>query len=172
MRRRTGARSAEVGVGKGCHRYNSGAQDRYRHIVGWPSFFEKHRRVVLGASMMAIQGRIQREREVVHLRWQLNDPTGDLAALADRDTEFWDRNERGDEFAHGSPDGGDGRDRCRIYKSTPCNRRRRTSRRRLPSRPVWEWARRTVVTNVREPSHPSLVSASDWRTSFSMAGRR
>lgn len=60
---------------------------------------------------MAIQGRIQREREVVHLRWQLNDPTGDLAALADRDTEFWDRNERGDEFAHGSPDGGDGRDR-------------------------------------------------------------
>src|SRR5690349_9188649 len=37
------------------------------NIVVWPKLFERSRRVVLGASMMAINGRIQREGEVVHL---------------------------------------------------------------------------------------------------------
>jgi len=82
------------------------------NIVVWPSLFEKRRRVVLGASMMAIQGKIQREGDVVHLiARQLADLSGDLSALADRDAEFKNPSGRGDEFAHGSPGGGDARDR-------------------------------------------------------------
>jgi error-prone DNA polymerase len=37
------------------------------NLVVWPTLFEKRRRIVLGSSMMAINGRIQREGEVVHL---------------------------------------------------------------------------------------------------------
>ncbi|CDZ31907.1 Error-prone DNA polymerase [Neorhizobium galegae bv. officinalis] len=82
------------------------------NIVVWPKLFEKRRRVVLGASMMAIHGRIQREGDVVHLvAQQLLDLSGDLSALADRDIDFKLPSGRGDEFAHGSPGGGDSRDR-------------------------------------------------------------
>ncbi|MBB4351784.1 error-prone DNA polymerase [Aliirhizobium cellulosilyticum] len=87
------------------------------NIVVWPSLFEKRRRVVLGASMMAIHGKIQREGEVVHLiARQLEDLSGDLAALSDRDVEFRHPTGRGDEFAHGSPGGGDARDRPKPNK--------------------------------------------------------
>jgi len=72
------------------------------NIVVWPTLFEKRRRVVLGSSMMAINGRIQREGEVVHLvAQQLFDLSNDLSGLADRDTEFRLPTGRGDEFAHG-----------------------------------------------------------------------
>lgn len=82
------------------------------NIVVWPKLFEKRRRVVLGASMMAVHGRIQREGDVVHLvAQQLLDLSGDLSALADRDIDFKLPSGRGDEFAHGSPGGGDSRDR-------------------------------------------------------------
>ncbi|MDX0847223.1 DNA polymerase III subunit alpha [Sinorhizobium medicae] len=82
------------------------------NIVVWPKLFEKRRRVVLGASMMAIHGRIQREGDVVHLvAQQLLDLSGDLSALADRDIDFKLPSGRGDEFAHGSAGGGDSRDR-------------------------------------------------------------
>lgn len=77
------------------------------NIVVWPKLFEKRRRVVLGASMMAINGRIQREGDVVHLvAQQLLDLSGDLSALADRDIDFKLPTGRGDEFAHDSPGGG------------------------------------------------------------------
>ncbi|MGV2123951.1 error-prone DNA polymerase [Agrobacterium vitis] len=82
------------------------------NIVVWPKLFEKRRRVVLGSSMMAINGRIQREGEVVHLiAQQLFDLTSDLSGLADRDMEFKLPTGRGDEFAHGSPGGGDSREK-------------------------------------------------------------
>jgi error-prone DNA polymerase len=72
------------------------------NIVVWPTLFEKRRRIVLGSSMMAINGRIQREGEVVHLvAQQLFDLTADLSGLADRDTVFRLPAGRGDEFAHG-----------------------------------------------------------------------
>ncbi|HCJ74076.1 MAG TPA: error-prone DNA polymerase, partial [Agrobacterium sp.] len=81
------------------------------NIVVWPTLFEKRRRIVLGSSMMAINGRIQREGEVVHLvAQQLFDLSGDLVGLADRDTEFRLPAGRGDEFAHGGG-GPDSRDR-------------------------------------------------------------
>ncbi|WP_377276349.1 error-prone DNA polymerase [Rhizobium sp. R86522] len=83
------------------------------NIVVWPKLFEKRRRVVLGASLMAINGRIQREGDVVHLvAQQLFDLSSDLSGLADRDMEFELTTGRGDEFAHGSVGGGDTRDRA------------------------------------------------------------
>ncbi len=83
------------------------------NVVVWPKLFERRRRVVLGSSMMAINGRIQREGEVVHLiAQQLFDLSGDLSALADRDGEFKLPTGRGDEFAHGSPGSPDSRDRA------------------------------------------------------------
>jgi len=83
------------------------------NIVVWPKLFEKRRRIVLGASMMAINGRIQREGDVVHLvAQQLLDLSGDLSGLADRDMEFRLPSGRGDEFAHGSAGSGDSRDRA------------------------------------------------------------
>ncbi|TPP05868.1 error-prone DNA polymerase [Rhizobium glycinendophyticum] len=83
------------------------------NIVVWPKLFEKRRRVVLGASLMAINGRIQREGDVVHLvAQQLFDLSSDLSGLADRDTEFKLTTGRGDEFAHGSAGGGDTRERA------------------------------------------------------------
>lgn len=60
--------------------------------------------------MMAINGRIQREGEVVHLiAQQLFDLSVDLSSLSERDTEFRLPAGRGDEFAHGG--GTDPRDR-------------------------------------------------------------
>ncbi|WP_027663994.1 error-prone DNA polymerase [Rhizobium leguminosarum] len=82
------------------------------NVVVWPSLFEKRRRVVLGSSMMAINGRIQREGDVVHLvAQQLFDLSGDLSGLADRDVDFKLPTGRGDEFAHGSPGSLDSRGR-------------------------------------------------------------
>ncbi|MCL6655168.1 error-prone DNA polymerase [Agrobacterium rubi] len=82
------------------------------NVVVWPGLFEKRRRVVLGSSMMAINGRIQREGEVVHLvAQQLFDLSADLSGLADMDVVFKAPSGRGDEFAHGSAGGGDSRDR-------------------------------------------------------------
>ncbi|MBX5227554.1 error-prone DNA polymerase [Rhizobium sp. NLR9b] len=74
------------------------------NVVVWPKLFERSRRVVLGASMMAINGRIQREGDVVHLvAQQLFDLSADLSSLAERDGAFRPPTGRGDEFAHGSP---------------------------------------------------------------------
>lgn len=57
-------------------------------------------------SMMPINGRFQREGEVVHLvAQQLFDLSGNLVGLADRDEEFKLPAGCGDEFAHdGEPD--------------------------------------------------------------------
>ncbi|WP_438748295.1 error-prone DNA polymerase [Pararhizobium sp. O133] len=84
------------------------------NIVVWSKLFERRRRIVLGASMMAINGRIQREGAVVHLvAQQVFDLSSDLSGLADRDTAFRLPTGRGDEFAHGSPGGPDSRDRTK-----------------------------------------------------------
>ncbi|WP_349963315.1 error-prone DNA polymerase [Rhizobium sp. ZPR3] len=83
------------------------------NVVVWPTLFERRRRVVLGSSMMAINGRIQREGDVVHLvAQQLFDLTSDLSGLADRDETFRLPTGRGDEFAHGTPGSPDPRERA------------------------------------------------------------
>lgn len=80
------------------------------NLVVWPKLLEKSRRIVLGSSMMAIQGKIQREGEVVHpIARQLFYLTADLSGLADQDSKFKMPAGRRDEFAHGG--GRDPRDK-------------------------------------------------------------
>jgi error-prone DNA polymerase len=56
------------------------------NLVVWPDLFEKHRRVVLGASMMAVRGRVQREGDVIHVIAQrLEDLSALLASIGQRD---------------------------------------------------------------------------------------
>ena len=37
------------------------------NLVIWPTLYDKQRRVILGASLLGVDGRIQREGDVVHL---------------------------------------------------------------------------------------------------------
>ena len=74
------------------------------NLVIWPSLYERQRRIILAAGMFAVQGRIQREGEVVHLvAKQLTDLSADLAGVGERDDGFPLPHGRGDEFHHGSP---------------------------------------------------------------------
>lgn len=73
------------------------------NLVIWPSLYEKQRRLILTASMMGVEGRIQREGDVVHVVVRkLHDLSGDLASLGERDAMFPLPHGRGDEFHHGS----------------------------------------------------------------------
>lgn len=66
--------------------------------------FERLRGTILSADMIAVQGRIQREGEVVHLVAQrLTDLSADLAGVGKRDQPFPLPHGRGDKFHHGSP---------------------------------------------------------------------
>src|SRR5262249_23710990 len=68
------------------------------NLVVWTAVFEKHRRAVLSASMMAVYGRIQREGEVVHLvAHRIRDLSGALASIGSREERFPLRQGRGDE---------------------------------------------------------------------------
>ncbi|HEY0122173.1 MAG TPA: error-prone DNA polymerase [Rhizobium sp.] len=74
------------------------------NLVVWQKIFEKYRRIVLGAGMIAVRGRIQREGEVVHLvAHQFTDLSAELASIGARDTGFPLPHGRGDEFHYGSP---------------------------------------------------------------------
>ncbi len=81
------------------------------NLVVWTDVFEAHRRIVLGAGMVAVRGRVQREGEVVHLvAERLTDLSAELASVGTRDAAFPLPHGRGDEFHHGSP-GHDSRER-------------------------------------------------------------
>ena len=73
------------------------------NLVVWPDLFEKHRRVVLGASMMGVRGRVQREGEVIHVVAQrLEDLSSLLASVGTRsDLAQVYRMGRGDGATHG-----------------------------------------------------------------------
>jgi error-prone DNA polymerase len=72
------------------------------NLVIWPSLYERQRRIILAAGMFAVQGRIQREGDVVHLVAQhLTDLSAELAGVGDRDDGFPLPHGRGDEFHHG-----------------------------------------------------------------------
>lgn len=59
------------------------------NLVVWPSLFERQRRIVLSAGMIAVRGKIQREGAVVHLvAHHLTDLSQDLAIVGERDGEF------------------------------------------------------------------------------------
>ena len=78
------------------------------NLVIWPSLFERQRRIVLSAGMMAARGKIQREGAVVHLvADHLTDLSEDLASVGERDAEFPLPHGRGDQVREGgslSPD--------------------------------------------------------------------
>jgi error-prone DNA polymerase len=77
------------------------------NLVVWPQVFETFRRVVMGATMIAVRGRIQREGDVVHLvAHRLTDLSADLATVGSLDAPFPLPHGRGDEVSHagGGPD--------------------------------------------------------------------
>ncbi|WP_404419711.1 error-prone DNA polymerase [Brevundimonas vesicularis] len=76
------------------------------NLVIWPSLYERQRRIVLSASMLVVDGKVQREGDVVHIvATQLHDGSALLAAVGDRGEAFPLRHGRGDEFHRGgSPD--------------------------------------------------------------------
>ena len=72
------------------------------NLVVWPQTFEKFRRSVMTASMLAVRGRIQREGEVVHLvAYQLTDLSAELASVGARDAVFPLSHGWGDQVTHG-----------------------------------------------------------------------
>ena len=55
------------------------------NLVIWPDLYEKQRRVILGASLMGVLGRVQREGEVVHVvATRLFDLSVQLASIGER----------------------------------------------------------------------------------------
>jgi error-prone DNA polymerase len=74
------------------------------NIVVWVKVFEKFRRTMLSASMLAVRGRIQREGEVVHLVANtVTDLSAELASVGNRDVAFPLPHGRGDKAHHGGP---------------------------------------------------------------------
>ena len=74
------------------------------NLVIWPKLYERQRRVILSAGMLAVHGRIQREGEVVHLvAHQVSDLSNALASVGGRDTTFPLPHGRGDELHHAGP---------------------------------------------------------------------
>ena len=72
------------------------------NLVVWPQLFEKQRRVVLSSGMLAIDGRIQREGDVIHVvANRLYDLSGLLGSVGDRGEAFPLPHGRGDEAKHG-----------------------------------------------------------------------
>jgi len=78
------------------------------NLVIWPSLFERQRRLILSAGMMAVRGTVQRDGDVIHVvADQLTDLSDMLRRVGDRagDEDFPLRTGRGDEAKHGgSPD--------------------------------------------------------------------
>ncbi|OYV50698.1 MAG: error-prone DNA polymerase, partial [Acidocella sp. 20-58-15] len=57
------------------------------NLVIWPSLYEKQRRVIISAGMIAAYGRIQREGDVVHLvAHRIIDLSHELAGIGDRES--------------------------------------------------------------------------------------
>ena len=68
------------------------------NLVVWPTLFERQRRLVLSAGMIACLGRVQREGEVVHLvAERLEDLSDLLRSVGSREAAFPLRHGRGDE---------------------------------------------------------------------------
>ena len=65
--------------------------------MAWSSLFERQRRVVTAASMMARNGRVQREGDVIHiLAENLEDISGLLGTIGDREEGLSAPHEPGD----------------------------------------------------------------------------
>ncbi|MBM3605753.1 MAG: DNA polymerase III subunit alpha [Alphaproteobacteria bacterium] len=74
------------------------------NLVVWPKVFDTFRRIILSAGMIAVQGRIQRQGEVVHLvAHRLTDLSAELASIGNRGGAFPLPHGRGDEFHRAGP---------------------------------------------------------------------
>lgn len=74
------------------------------NLIVWTSVFEKHRRIILGASMLGVRGQVQREGEVIHVIAQrIDDLSAMLASVGRRDdvAEIY-RMGRADGVKHGA----------------------------------------------------------------------
>jgi error-prone DNA polymerase len=80
--------------------------DQETNLIIWPSLFEKRRKIVLGAQLMACRGRVQRASGVVHLIAEhLIDQSAMLHQIGGLDEAFNVPTGRGDEARHaGGPD--------------------------------------------------------------------
>ena len=71
------------------------------NLILWPDRFEKQRRLVLSAGMIACHGRVQREGEVIHVVTDtLEDLSDMLRSVGERDEPFPIRHGRGDGATH------------------------------------------------------------------------
>jgi error-prone DNA polymerase len=71
------------------------------NLVVWPKLFEQNRRLILSASMLQADGRLQKEGDVIHLvARRFRDWSDDLARIAER--SYLTPNGRGDEFKGGA----------------------------------------------------------------------
>ena len=74
----------------------------FSNLVIWPSLYEKQRSIIFTAQMLGVEGRIQREGDVVHLiATQLFDLSADLASVGNVEGAFPITAARGDEVLHG-----------------------------------------------------------------------
>lgn len=74
----------------------------HANLILWPDVFEKQRRLVLSASMIACRGKLQLEGEVIHvIAEHLTDLSDLLRGVGERDEAFPLVHGRGDEAKHG-----------------------------------------------------------------------
>ena len=72
------------------------------NLIVWKDVFEKQRRLVLSASMVACHGRVQQAEGVTHMVVErLEDLSGLLRSVGERDAPFPITRGRGDEAGHG-----------------------------------------------------------------------
>jgi len=104
------------------------------NLVVWPKVFETHRRIVMGARLLAVRGRIQREGIVIHLvAEELWDLSAELDSISELDT-FHLTNGRGDEVR---TDPGD----RRAMKIAEANATRHRSSKSAPTKPGYDPSR-------------------------------
>jgi len=73
------------------------------NLVIWPSLYEQQRRIVLSASLLVVDGKVQREGDVVHIvATRLHDGSDLLASVGDQGDAFPLPHGRGDEVYYGS----------------------------------------------------------------------
>jgi error-prone DNA polymerase len=77
----------------------------HANIIVWPKVFERQRRIVLSAGMIACRGLLQRESDVTHIvAEELTDLSRLLASVGQRALPFPITHGRGDQVTHGGPD--------------------------------------------------------------------
>jgi error-prone DNA polymerase len=73
----------------------------HANLILWPSVFERQRRLILTAGMIACHGKVQRESEVIHvIADRLTDLSPLLRSVGDREDAFPLPAGRGDQVRH------------------------------------------------------------------------